>query len=211
MKVVCQPFPTTRSVMICRLRREVPVTSVALVFLLSAFSASCDSTSTMDKGAVVPPPTEVAGGADIVPEVGGVDVPGDKLRDTKAAADIWWPYDTSPGLFGAPCLENNDCQSGWCVGWDEGHVCTELCMESCPEGWECKQILNTQPDLVFACHPAASHLCRPCASDYECGGGYCLEQGGEQRCSRSCPDSRACPAAFDCLERESAESGMRNP
>jgi len=77
--------------------------------------------------------------------------------------------DDAPG-FGCPCEDNDDCLSGWCVWSAEGEVCTEPCIEDCPEGWECSQIPSMLPDMVFLCMPSAASLCAPCQDDGDCAG-----------------------------------------
>ena len=41
------------------------------------------------------------------------------------------------GQFGAPCDENLDCYSHFCVESYEGGVCSKTCESECPEGWSC--------------------------------------------------------------------------
>ena len=159
-----------------------------------------------------------SGGVDVpnIPDIG--TTPTDVFPDGKLPSDVVtdtqpeWRQDIAQGQFGAACLNNEDCDSGWCVSWDEGNVCSQLCTTSdnCPDDWECRSVLNTLPDLVFACHPAESHLCRPCASDYECGGGYCVETGNELRCTRPCGASRPCPSAYECEDVISLETAIES-
>ena len=56
------------------------------------------------------------------------------------------------GTFGAPCVNNSDCFSGWCVEGLEGFICTEGCGEACPEGYDCKGVAGTS-DVAFLCMP----------------------------------------------------------
>jgi hypothetical protein len=131
----------------------------------------------------------------------------DAVRSDIRKPDAFRPGEGEPGEFGAPCRRNEDCKDGWCVGWDEGYVCTQICVssEGCPEGWECRGIFGTAPDVVFVCYPDQSNLCRPCASDFECGGGYCVTIEGEQRCTRPCGTANACPAYYTCQRTTSEE------
>ena len=143
------------------------------------------------------------------PPPGDAGRDGGPGRDAKATDAGPGGEDVVPGGFGSACLENDDCASGWCVGWDEGYVCTDLCISGagCSDGWECRQILNTFPDVVFVCHPSESHLCRPCASDFECGAGVCVEVEDDLRCTRPCDEDHACPMGYTCVDVASQESG----
>jgi subtilisin-like proprotein convertase family protein len=187
-----------------RLRRALALASALLLaLLLAAACGATDDGGPEDAGG----PRDVSFDAPALPDGGGgVDV----ARDGKQPPpDTLRPDGGGQGPF-EPCGRNEHCTSGWCVGWDEGYTCTTTCLtsESCPEGWECRGIFGTAPDVVFVCYPAESHLCLPCASDFECGTGFCLEVGAEQRCTRSCDVLRPCPAGYDCRSVTSAESGV---
>jgi hypothetical protein len=131
---------------------------------------------------------------------GGRDVP---------AADV---FVVRPGAgaarqFGAACETGADCDSGWCVAWDEGHVCSERCLETCPAGWDCLALPATWPDVAFACHWSESFLCRACADDAQCGAGACLALEDGARCGRPCAGAEDCPDGFVCEERADAKAG----
>ncbi len=117
--------------------------------------------------------------------------------------------DVAPGSFGAACVDNGDCASGWCVPWDEGNVCTRTCVEDCPTGWQCRAVTNTWPDATFVCFPDQSHLCEPCSQDRQCGNGYCLEVTDGFGCGRACRDDSECPADYRCEPRTSREDALR--
>lgn len=110
------------------------------------------------------------------------------------------------GGFLSPCVENTDCDSGWCIETDDGTVCTRQCLEDCPSDWRCKGVL-AGADPVFLCFPDQSRLCLPCTVDFQCAGGFCLEIGGAQACARGCSDDDPCPSGFDCTEQTSSETG----
>ena len=138
-----------------------------------------------------------------------VDITGDtKPPGLDVATDVG--ADVADRPFGTACRSNDDCASGWCVGWDEGYMCTTTCFSSsgCPEGWDCRSVFGTQPDVVFLCHPADSHICQPCSTDYECGSGFCLELGADQHCTRSCGALRPCPDGYECQQVASEETGV---
>ena len=93
-------------------------------------------------------------------------------------------------------------QSIW---WDEGRLCTQMCLETCPPGWDCRAVVNFQnePDPVFLCWPHFSFLCYGCYSDYNCDEGYCLTLDDGPHCSRPCSLNHPCPEGFACEERAS--------
>ena len=104
----------------------------------------------------------------------------------------------APYPFGCPCLGNDDCQSGYCVEGTNGGVCTQTCMEECPEGWKCKGLTNLGSDLVFLCVPTPKQLCFPCQKDANCAGGRCVAMDGGNFCAIFCDDENPCPASFAC-------------
>ena len=108
--------------------------------------------------------------------------------------------DVLAGAFGAPCAGNEDCDSGYCVPSDEGHVCTKVCVSDCPEGWSCLGVAVAGADLTFLCVPRASRLCEKCTSDIQCAGARCLQTKDGMRCTRPCQAPADCPAGFDCIE-----------
>ncbi len=113
------------------------------------------------------------------------------------------------GWFGCPCKKNENCQSGFCVDSPEGKVCTGFCSveEDCPQGWGCREVINTEGDPAWVCIPFGLYLCRPCRENSECAssievsenrcvayaasGSFCgVKCGGE--------DDRPCPAGYSC-------------
>ena len=108
---------------------------------------------------------------------------------------------TTPAEFGAPCVTNNECASGWCVESIEGGYCSRPCDEGCPDGWTCKGVTNTGQDTVFICVRDKSYLCQPCAIDAHCGdvADKCLDIGGGQFCGRNCA-AEECPTGYVCQE-----------
>ena len=70
-----------------------------------------------------------------------------------------------PGTFGAHCDSNSDCESGYCVEDATGYICTEVCLDECPEGFACKGIQNATGDAVFLCIPDFSKLCKLTVKD----------------------------------------------
>ena len=121
--------------------------------------------------------------AEVLPDVGPACLPGE-------------------GCFLDPCDENADCQSGWCVDHLGESVCSQDCMEDCPEGWICKQVAGTDPDIVFICVSNVADLCKPCVSSEGCDGGVqsvCLDYGDEGSfCGAACDEDGDCPWGFVC-------------
>ena len=103
-----------------------------------------------------------------------------------------------PYAFGCPCEGNVDCLTGYCVESTYGFVCTEECLEECPEGWKCKGLSAFGRDLVFLCIPVSKKLCFPCVKDEQCGGGRCVAMGDESYCAVFCDDDSPCPPGFNC-------------
>ncbi len=120
-----------------------------------------------------------------------------------AGADIQKDGETAGllcGEFGDPCLSNEECCSEFCVETFDGFQCTQTCLEECPEGWECKAVINTFPDVATICVPNVSKLCDPCEIDLQCNGGKCLDIGGHDFCTIGCSEDDPCPEGFECTE-----------
>lgn len=109
-----------------------------------------------------------------------------------------------PGGLGAPCGDNTDCESGYCIESPTGFVCTKTCLTDCPTGWSCKSVINTQPDVVFICVPDVLSLCLPCDEDKQCGGGRCIDVGTGKFCASGCPQN-GCPTGFSCANEGGEE------
>ena len=130
------------------------------------------------------------------------------ISDVDVAPDLGSTTD-----YGQPCLENTDCQSGYCVQGPEGKVCSKTCVESCGGGWMCTQV-QAGTDVAFICMPAFLRLCDPCSSNADCNetGGLdnvCVSFGGAGSfCGAGCnPKSPACPKGYACLAATNPESG----
>ncbi|MBM4398101.1 MAG: hypothetical protein FJ087_20750, partial [Deltaproteobacteria bacterium] len=108
------------------------------------------------------------------------------------------PEAPQPGEFGAPCLANSDCMSGFCIESPTGYSCTRTCVEDCPAGWFCRSMLIGS-DVVPLCVPEGVELCKPCKFDTQCGTGICMTVGDGTYCGRDC-SSNACPTGYDCVE-----------
>ena len=138
--------------------------------------------------------------------------PVDQIADTDSETE-----DTGPaclpgeGCFLDPCVDNSDCQSGWCVQHRGEGVCSQSCQEECPPGWSCRQVAGTDPDIVFICVSDFANLCRPCAKGDDCtstGGSLdaCLDYGAEGSfCGSPCGEEDTCPWGFSCQEVETVD------
>ncbi|MBL8786974.1 MAG: hypothetical protein JNJ59_18865 [Deltaproteobacteria bacterium] len=103
-----------------------------------------------------------------------------------------------PGGFGAPCVDNKDCDSGYCIEGEDGFICTQTCDESCPDGFGCKATLSTSPDVVFICVPNVTFYCKACVVDEQCNGGICAPIAGGRYCTVPCADE--CQEGFECKQ-----------
>jgi len=92
------------------------------------------------------------------------------------------------GCFLDECDDNSGCQSGWCVQHLGEGVCSQTCQEECPQGWTCKQVAETEPDVVYICVSDYANLCRPCATNADCTS----TGGAEDACIYYGPDGSFC-------------------
>jgi hypothetical protein len=164
--------------------------------------------------------------ADLGGGTGPMDTAIDVASDDRMAPDVapetdvetdQWLFDTGPdtpfvecapgdGCFLAPCASNAQCQSGWCVEHMGDGVCTRLCTEECPPGWNCKPVGSGGPDLTYVCVSSHANLCRPCSSGADCKGiggteDLCLDYGDEGSfCGGACVVNDDCPWGFSCVD-----------
>jgi hypothetical protein len=105
----------------------------------------------------------------------------------ETALDLGAPCQPGEGCFMEPCATDADCLSGWCVDHQGISVCTQLCFDSCPEGWNCQEAIPTIPDSGWICISATANLCRPCHDSDDCSAGStgseCLTYGPLARVS----------------------------
>ena len=174
----------------------------------------------------------VTGDADPSDASSGLDANGDagiahsELSEPDSLGDLQLPDLTIPetkpelpalnclpgeGCFMDKCTENAQCQSGWCVEHMGEGVCSESCSEECPQGWSCKPVGASDPDLVYVCVSNHSNLCKPCTSTEGCkavGGAedVCVDYGSEgSYCGGTCTADADCPWGFSCLTTVSVD------
>ena len=117
-----------------------------------------------------------------------------------------------PGEFGYPCDGNEDCLSGFCVDSEQGKVCTEVCLENCPQGWECTQVSGLGGDVIYICVSKFANLCKPCTSSEQCNAGgldgnACVDAGApdcfaESLAKRTWTVPQGTRATMLCLNQE---------
>ncbi len=161
-----------------------------LMLLVVALSVACGSTATESIDYTAAP--DGGPGADFRVGDGDGDVqPGVELPD----------YDyqgtPNPGEFGAPCTENEDCLSGFCIEGLDGYICTKLCVEDCPQGYKCVGV-EVGPDMIFICVPKLDKTCEPCTSDVQCSGGRCVAFADAHWCLEPCDDDTTCREGYSC-------------
>ncbi|MFH1531432.1 MAG: thrombospondin type 3 repeat-containing protein [Pseudomonadota bacterium] len=103
--------------------------------------------------------------------------------------------------WGNPCASPDDCSSGLCIETGAGGVCTDSCIEDCPEGWECKGVPLFGGDLTFVCVPEYWVICSPCEGDDDCkaDAGVCVDLDPDGlSCTVPCEDDEDCPGGFVC-------------
>jgi len=152
---------------------------------------------------------ETAARTDATPDPGGrfetstpVDVP-DLAGEHSSAC-------RGPGCFGDPCESGADCISGVCVEHMGNLVCTDFCIEECPDGWLCKMTYLLGPDPVALCISQRSHLCVPCGESSDCSMSYVqnvciLYPGLGAFCGASCDSEHPCPDGYLCQDAMSTE------
>jgi len=115
-----------------------------------------------------------------------------------------------PGKFGSPCLQNSDCEDGFCVEGVDGLVCTKPCVTECPDDWLCRAVL-IGGDLMSLCVPGGVYMCRACTKNAQCADGLCIPVGEDgNRCTRECSELMPCPGNYKCETVTDPESGNQS-
>ncbi|MCA9540717.1 MAG: hypothetical protein KC620_17580, partial [Myxococcales bacterium] len=114
------------------------------------------------------------------------------------------------GELGERCERNQDCASGYCVRFGDQNVCSQTCLRGgCPEGWECRVVSNTRPDVTSVCVPPDNTLCGFCLDSEQCPNGRCFELDRRPVCGLDCETNEACPANYTCREVEADGESVR--
>jgi len=139
-----------------------------------------------------------AGDGGAIPDSGDLDL-GLRVLDARVREDMGRFGDGGLRGFRESCVDNLDCESGYCVPFEDGNVCTVTCLDDgCPGGWGCRAVANTEPDVVFVCFPPDNRLCALCVDDADCPGGRCHVLDGVGVCGSDCEDDSTCPKDYIC-------------
>lgn len=150
----------------------------------------------------------------VIPDDGRPDTPPDPdvEADTDDCDDCLDAFDAhdetgtiEEGTPGAPCSENDECHSGFCIDSPGGRVCARLCDSStaCPDGTRCLQVQG-EPDVMYACVYLFTRLCLPCNSDISCvtplavGAPACMGDDDGWFCGSPCASDEDCPSTHHC-------------
>jgi len=145
----------------------------------------------------------------VVPDVRAETVP--EVVFEFATEETFLECAPGEGCFMDHCSKNADCQSGWCVQHMGEGMCSKSCKEECPAGWTCKQLADTDPDVVYICVSDYSNLCRPCSSGNDCKTttgveDVCVNYGADGKfCGGACTVNDECPWGFTCQEAETVD------
>ncbi|HAN30446.1 MAG TPA: hypothetical protein DCQ06_02510 [Myxococcales bacterium] len=119
-----------------------------------------------------------------------------------------------PGTFGAPCEDNGDCDSGFCVSARNGKVCSQTCIEDCPSGFQCAEQKRSGGDISYVCVPKFLYLCDPCQDNISCNdtgksGNVCVSFGNAGNfCGIACDEvSPDCPTDYSCQQVIDSKTG----
>lgn len=173
-------------------------TRLLTVTLVTVLTFACSGT-TENKDALNAPETVGGDGTVITP----TDVLQDNLDFDFGPVDLaGFEYIPEAGEFLWPCVDNDDCLSGYCIATQNyGDVCTDYCVDECPLNWKCKS-QGIGADLIFLCVPPETDLCQLCQEDDDCGtpADKCLTIGSAEDtfCAIACDSSDQCPDDYIC-------------
>ncbi|MCB9740275.1 MAG: hypothetical protein H6747_13525, partial [Deltaproteobacteria bacterium] len=165
---------------------------------------------------------DIGSGDTATTDTGGTDIGGADTDDAgtgdATTADGTDVEDTGPdtagldcpGGAGCVCSGNSDCDNGLCIDTPDGKRCAEKCIDTCKNGYSCKQFGDS--DVVFVCLPDYLSLCSPCQSKSDCAyqgvEALCLDYGALGHfCGGKCKQDSDCPdenyACVDVLDEDS--------
>ncbi|MFT7580577.1 MAG: hypothetical protein ACI9MR_002248 [Myxococcota bacterium] len=135
-----------------------------------------------------------------------IDVESDTSEETVFVDGVTGDTNAEGGVFGDPCVDQQDCLSGWCFLGPDGQVCTRTCIESCPDGHECRPVAGSGTDVAFLCIDVTARLCQPCDAHSDCNDGVpnapnlCVSQGDAGSfCGLNCGSGgNTCPGGYVC-------------
>jgi len=80
------------------------------------------------------------------------------------------PCAQEPFEFGCPCEGNPQCASGYCLQGRKTALCTQTCVDECPDGWDCQLTDDFEGgDPMYVCVAHEIGACAPCVNDEDCG------------------------------------------
>ena len=130
-------------------------------------------------------------------------------EESKCLCSDWWPEVCY-------CDYWFECESGYCIDWIDGDICTGSCLtaEDCPEGWACIPDEDDEGSNEKLCVPRFIQLCKPCKWDHQCHTDYgpladlCVSHGDSGSfCGVACEAMADCPPGYEC-EEVNHETGL---
>ncbi len=179
--------------------RRVLATWLAVALCACSDAPAGDPAAAADGG--------VPGGVHFTSDLGATDASGTSAVDVLDDGGVGGPdVVITAGGFGAPCLLNGDCDSGFCVQGPAQKVCSKLCVDSCEAGWTCAQVSQGSSDTSYVCLPEAAFWCSPCTGAAQCNhagsaGNLCVPFGDTGSfCGVACNPAAAkpCPGGGTC-------------
>jgi hypothetical protein len=111
------------------------------------------------------------------------------------------PYlaETAPGAasVGEACFYEEHCNGGPCLQTNDDPL-LYFCSRSCQRDSDCPATMECASDGCRYPAPSPGALGSSCAANTDCTTRLCLDQV----CTRSCDDTNACPADYECLGNE---------
>ena len=103
------------------------------------------------------------------------------------------------GEFGDPCSVGAECESGLCIAYEGGKICTIVCGGDgdCPNGYTCQAVGGAG---LMVCLPAPDpgKFGDPCLVGADCESGLCIAYEGGKMCTTACGGNGDCPDGYTC-------------
>ena len=206
----------------CRLARmwtHIFIARLRSVALYVTLCASVGACSDVERAATFVGLSDVSSDARFI-GVADANLPTD--NGPTASSDVQFPRSDvgssdsvqgpMPGGFGWPCTSNTQCASDYCIETALGQVCTDACIETCPDGFVCKSVTASGADVITVCISTSARLCWPCSADADCAspngdpGAKCLSNGDNGSfCGIPCVGDEQCPGGYTCSDVENVK------
>ncbi len=182
-----------------------------LCFIAVAITPACADQQAADQDTAADvEPSDASDDSGGLQDVQEVDVGAEDV----GAPDV--PLDCPSGE-GCECVDNDDCDNGFCLDTPDGKLCAVGCVSDCSGDYKCAQVSSPGGDTVSVCIPRWGFICSPCLASEACEkgvvaqGSACIAYGPQLGgfCAPSCDTDAPCPTDYECTDAVTVEGAKR--